>query len=295
MRVFNIFLFLFLGNLIINILSTEILKKNGSIKTKDEFVFESKEFSIGDKMYFTIKSEYDCDDYLYYEYFDDSDDINYNFNPIKKIKYNSQSRTKVNGKIKSLTRQFTLEKKSADLNNLNGDYLYLKYKCYGSGSIEITNKEKGDSNNSIVIAIVFVIFFAIIFGIIIWCYCRRREKRMAMQNNYSNSYYPQMPVYPGISVGPQMQGVMPGPQMQGVMPVGPQMQGFPQIPIDAQIPIEPQYANQAIVYQAPNPNPAFHGDPNNIKHKKKKKIKVIEKGPIDQNTSNREVDLKPKI
>ena len=53
----RIFTFIFLGYLIINVLSTEILRKDGSVKTRDGYIiFDSSEFLIGDTMYFEIES-----------------------------------------------------------------------------------------------------------------------------------------------------------------------------------------------------------------------------------------------
>ena len=49
----RIFTFIFLGYLIINVLSTEILRKDGSVKTRDGYiVFDSSEFLVGDTMHF---------------------------------------------------------------------------------------------------------------------------------------------------------------------------------------------------------------------------------------------------
>ena len=260
MRFFNIFCFGFFGYLIIKILCVDILKKYSSIKTNNNYiVFESNEFSVGDKMHFTIKSDSDCDDYLYYQYYDAIEDINYNNQPIRYIKYDSESNTKVNGRIKSLTRYFTIEKKSGDLSNLNGDFLYLKFNCYGSGSVTIENTESSN-NSTIIIVVIVTIMFICIIGFIIWrCYkTRNRERLRIIQENYSNQYYPQMPM---------------------------------QMPM----PVYPQYGNQAIVYQNPNSNPnVVYVNPKNANnYNVPQNMQVIDKGAmsgdVSQNSSNREV------
>ena len=137
----RIFTFIFLGYLIINLLSIEILRKDGSKKSTDGYiVFDSSEFLVGDTMHFEIESSSSCDDYLYYQYYDNIDNINIsysNFNQMYSVKYNFQSSVKVNEESQSLTRHFKIEKKREELADLEGNYLYLEFDCFGS--VEISN------------------------------------------------------------------------------------------------------------------------------------------------------------
>ena len=49
----RIFIFIFLDYVIINVLSTEILIKDGSVKTSEGYIiFDSSEFLIGKTMHF---------------------------------------------------------------------------------------------------------------------------------------------------------------------------------------------------------------------------------------------------
>ena len=268
MRIFNNFTFINFGYLIIHILCVEVLKKNDNKKIYDNhIVFESKEFAVEDKMYFTIKSECDCDDYLYYKYYDNLEDINDYINPTLYISHKSETATRVNGNIKSLTRKFTIKKKKEDLSNLRGDYLYLKYNCYCSGSIEFENTSSDDDSTTIILVVVFVLF-AIVIGILVWRCYRRRKLRMAhYQENYNNQvnyYYPQM-----------------------------------QMPM----PVYQQYGNQAIVYQNPNANQnvkVVYVKPNkannmNIPPKMQEIGHGAAPGEISQNSSNRESFDKSQI
>ena len=65
--IFSILLIL----LIPNKFSDNILKKNGCLESYTKYaIFESKEFSINDDMYFVIFLGYKDDNFLIYEYFD---------------------------------------------------------------------------------------------------------------------------------------------------------------------------------------------------------------------------------
>ena len=202
----RIFTFIFLGYLIINILSIEILRKDGSKKTRDGYiVFDSSEFLVGDTMHFEIESSSSCDDYLYYQYYDNIDNINIsysNFNQMYSVKYNFQSSVTVNGELQSLTRHFKIEKKREELADLEGNYLYLEFDCFGS--VEISNtKSSGKTIIIIVVVIVVFIIVVLIFVLVFCCICRYYKR--SINNIYDtpvgyppqvNPYYPQQPIYP---------------------------------------------------------------------------------------------------
>ena len=265
MGVFKALSFIFLGWLIINVLSFEILQKYGTLKTWDDhIVFESKDFSIGDEMYFSLKTVNYCDDYLYYQYYDNIDDINDNIDPTYYVIYDSKSSVTVNGVLESLTKSFIIEKKGEDLNGLNGNYLYLKFDCPGSVEIENT-KSSGKSTIIIIIIVLIVVVLAIIiiFIVIFFCCCKKARALNRLPNipqNYGyqvNPYYQQMPVYP-------------------------------------------QYVNNAMVYQMPSsiPNIVYVNSNNANNYNMPQNVPVVENQinqPIPKTSTNREIYEKPNL
>ena len=268
MGVYKFLSCIFLGWLIIKVLSIEILQKYGSIKTYgDHIVFESNDFSIGEKMYFSFKTVSDWNEYLYYQYYDNIDDINYSIYPTHYVRYDYQSSVTVNGVLQSLTRHFIIEKKREDLNGLNGNYLYLQFNCIGSVEIENTKGSGKSTIIIIVIVIIVAVIVIIIIFIVIFCCCCKKARALNrlsnIQENYSyqvNPYYPQMPIYP-------------------------------------------QYGNNAMVYQVHNPisNPIPNivyvnsNNPNN--YNMPQNVPVVE-NQINQavpQSSNRDIYEKPKI
>ena len=194
----RIFTFIFLGYLLINILSIEILRKDGSVKTRDGYIiFDSSEFLIGDTMYFEIESSSNCADYLYYQYYDDIDNINFsysNFYQMHSVRYDYQSSVTVNGVIQSLTRHFEIEKKQGEMGDLDGNYLYLEFDCFGL--VEISNtKSSGKTIIIIVVVIVVFIIVAVFIFTLVFC-CVRRCYRTRVNNIYNAPAYQVSPYYP---------------------------------------------------------------------------------------------------
>ena len=217
MKIFKKYFFLFFGYLIINVLSIEILQKYKSIETSDiRIAFDSSEFEEGKKMYFEFKTDFDCecDDYLYYQYYDNFDNINnidnidyyynktiYNKGKMYSVKSYSKSTVTINNK-KSITKNYEIEKKKEELNDLNGNYLYLEFDC--CGPVKITNSETSGNTTMIILIVVLVAAVIGVFAYVIYRRCRRR--RMELMNGpypYSegypypaNTYFPQQPGYP---------------------------------------------------------------------------------------------------
>jgi hypothetical protein len=175
-----------------------------SIKSDNSYViFESKNFAEGESMYFTIKTDDYCDDYLYYEYYDEIEKIEY-IEPTYYVKKHSEEKTKVNGRITSVKMHFTIEKKKAEIgNDINGNYLLLYYDC---GQFKIENT-KNAGNLVTIIIVVSIIAVVLIFFIVFYCYRRRvRQMRGMADSNYVapyGSYYPQ-PMYPGMPNNPMI-------------------------------------------------------------------------------------------
>lgn len=219
--------FIFFSIIIINVFSYPTLRKYDSLKTNEELiVFESGDFSEGEKMYFKITTEgfiAGVSDFLYYEYYDNLESVIENSKPKYYVKSSSRSSTSVNGVETSSTLYFTITKKIGELDGSNGKYLLLNYECNGQYKIENTESD-GSTKIMIVIIIVFCAFFVIFIVLAVVCvFCCRRRRRMMMMNN-------------------------PVP----VVPYGPYYQ--PQVLPYAQMP------NNQVIYQ--NPQPIYLSPPN---------------------------------
>ena len=182
--------------LITGVFSIDILKKYGSLKTSGQYViFESSGFNIGESMYFTIKREMKFDSFMYYKYADNIDGVDTtDFHYFKSS--NSESSTKVNGRITSHERYYSIEKKNSEFDGTNGNYLVLKIP--GFGEYEIENTKSSGATTIIIIVVVFVVVVIIIVVACIIFNRYRARKMMLMRANrmpYGVAGYPQ-PMYP---------------------------------------------------------------------------------------------------
>ena len=276
--------FVIFFNLIIGLLSEDILQKSESKETNNDYIiFNSSSFSIGNDMYFEIKSKSDCDDYLYYQYYDNVSSIDYNSELYYKTKSTTSSSTKVNGKIKSLNLYFTITKKENELDGLKGDYLFLNFDC--DDSVEFANSEKSgiSKNTAIILPIVAGVILLFIACFLIIRYYRKRRMRGVVYEERENYPY-QYNIYPNQGIPYPNQGI-PYPN-----------QGIPYpYPNSSGMPIPQQNGNSTFIYQN-NPN-IIMNNPNNpnigekVKRKKgagSKKIKIADKGMISgpQSASN---------
>ena len=190
--------FIFFSFIITNVFSYDILKKYGSLITNGHYiVFESGYFSIGDKMYFEISSEYICDKRLYYEYYDDLKSISEN-KPIFYKEYTSESLVTEDGKTGVPKRYYTIEKDGEELRETYGNYLLLYFDCFGE--FKITNTESDGSNQTIIIIIIVIcvlVVIAIVITIVCVClYKKRRQKMMNQMNQMPKNYVsPNGPYY----------------------------------------------------------------------------------------------------
>ena len=264
----NNFFFIFF-NLIIGVLLEDILQRDESKETiNDYIIFNSSSFSIGDKMYFEIKSNGDCDYTLYYQYYDNVSSIDYNNTELYyNTKSTSSSSTKVNGKIETLYLYFTIKKKENELDGLEGDYLFFNFDC--DDSVEFANSEKSGtaSNITTILLIVAGVILLFIACFLIIRYCHKRGGNEGVVYEERGNYFQGNP-YP-------IQG-NPYPN-QGIPYPNPNSSGMP---------IPQQNGNSTFIYQN-NPNNPNIGK--KVKHNKgvgKKKIKIVDKGMMPDPPSN---------
>ena len=215
--------FIFFSFITTNVFSYPTLKKYGSVIGDGYYtVFESGDFSIGDKMYFEYSTEGYCSDRLYYQYYDDLESI-VEKKPTYYTKCTSESLVSVNSRKVISKKYYTIEKKGGELDETDGKYLLLYCECLGQ--FEITNKESdGTTQIIIIIIIVICVFVVIIIVLAIVCACLYRKRRQMMMNQLNQLN--QMP-------------------MNYVSPYGPYYQ--------QQVFTYPQMANNQMIYQNPQP------------------------------------------
>lgn len=173
---------------------------------------------------------------LEYEYFNTKSDaqnkIDSNYIPKNSVSYHV-SESSSSG---AYSRYFTIEKKSSELGDSNGDYLLLYYNFNGEIKFENT-KSSGETKIAIILIVVFVVFFVVIVVILFICFCCCRRRR---SYGYVQSAYPVMPM-PMYGQGP-IYVQQPGYQQRQVF-VQPQGQMIVQ-----QGQINTQNGNNALLY-----------------------------------------------
>ena len=192
---FIIIIILFLNT---KVEALQFLKKYEKVKNTDgKVIFESKDFSDGDDMYFTIEALGRCSSELEYGYFNTFEEITESSRTSYSVSYKSSSSSSTNG-VTSSTLYFTLKKDSKEYNGSNGNYLLLQIDC---SSVDFENTEKDDTNKFPIIIIIFIVVFVVILGISIGCYCYRRKKMLQMREANINQapmmmYGAPQPMYP---------------------------------------------------------------------------------------------------
>ena len=182
------FILLTLG--IKNILSFELLTKYGSLICTTKYqIFESKAFSIGDKMHFMVKTK-DNRDYektLLYEYFNSTEEAEKKIG-LKEFPYFSVKPIILDLKIyKSKKKYFTIKKNSDEFNGSNGDYLLLFYSYDEEIVFENIKTDKGKLIKALTLIIeIFIgsIFLGALVGIFFCIFCRNRGTTGAVVNKY---------------------------------------------------------------------------------------------------------------
>ena len=172
--------------LIIKASTYKILKKYGKVEDTDgSVIFESNDFSAGDKMFFKIKINKKKKKDLDYEYYDSSEGISL-FTEYSASQKSSEI-TRVQGSVTSTILYFTIEKKSTEYKGSNGNYLFLNIDC--KGKIDFENTEKNQTNDSlIIVGVVFAVVILVTIVIII-VYCCKRRKALMTQQMYMNQPY----------------------------------------------------------------------------------------------------------
>ena len=202
LKLYSIILLLCFIN--INASTYKILKKYGKVENSGgTVIFESKDFSEGDKMFIKVKIDQKCKSNWQYEYYDTSEifSLPTSFNYMASRK--SSSETTVNGAV-TLTLYFTIEKKSTEYDFSNGNYLLLNIDCYGK--IDFENTEKDGAKSSTILTIVLVVGFFVLFGVVtgIICYCNKKKAALRYQAEMNQQYM----MYGNPQMYPQ-QGNMP--------------------------------------------------------------------------------------
>ena len=178
------------------------MQKYGKVEeTGGTVIFESKDFSEGEKMFFKVKINKECKKDLGYKYYSTSEEI-YSATTDYTVSNTFSESTSVNGKVTSSVEYYTIEKKSSEYKGSNGNYLLLNIDCNG-GKIDFQNTEKDQSTSSIILVVCLVVGFIVFVGIIvgICCYCSRKRQimrsRVAMDQPYAMYGNPQMYPQPG--------------------------------------------------------------------------------------------------
>ena len=165
----------------------EVLKKNNKQKTNYNYViFESKAFSEGQKMKFSLKSSSYCEQELKYGYSDDLDNILDNGNIPYTVSL-SEEENEFKNSLKVLSsKYFTIKKKKDELDGSNGDFLLLYFAC--SGEIEIENYKfkftKRIKFILILAAIALILIILIVTLILCFC-CKKRDTKASNPENVS--------------------------------------------------------------------------------------------------------------
>lgn len=173
----KIYFFLNLIYYIYNSSEEEVLKKDCKTKTKYNYViFESKAFSEGKNMKFSLKSSNYCEQELKYGYSDDLDNILDDGNIPYTAPLSEEEKEFKNLLQISSSKHFTIKKKKEELDGSNGDYLLLYFGC--SGEIEIENYKfkftKRIKFILILAAIALIIIILVVIIILFFC-CKKRN------------------------------------------------------------------------------------------------------------------------
>ena len=175
-------IFIFLN--FISLVSSEVLKKYGSINTNDNYViFESKEFNEGDEIYFKVKAkEIDYNrpipKKIEYYYLDTETDTESSPTDKHSVEISKTFGEKEQGYDYKVI-YFTIKKQSSEYVGKNGNYIYIYLPLNGWAEVSNTEKDEG-TIKAWVIAIIVIACVIVTVLIIIFCVRAARKRRQLL-------------------------------------------------------------------------------------------------------------------
>ena len=185
-----------------NTSNKQYLKKSQSVtvNAEDGFIlFDTKDFKEGEEMYFKIKAINFYGNYVLY-YFTDTDNgvdgldntrLSENVANFE-VKIGSENIEGVNYKV----RYFTIKKDKSKFYGTNGSLLFIvfyvdadddgDFNNSNDGKVIIENTLEDEGKLETWVVVVIVIAAVLVIGVIIGCYCWRRKKQLAAQNDAYN-------------------------------------------------------------------------------------------------------------
>ena len=158
-------------------------KKKGITTNKNYAIFDSSDYSSGNKMHFMLHSDYYCDNELKYAYLNDFNNLQTNPLVPYSVSLSSEENKKTeNNQIISKTKYFTIKKKKDEYSGTKGDYLLLYFGC--AGEVEIKNEKKKLSRIIIAIIICSIAIALLVAALIFYC-CYWKKKKLN-DNNINN-------------------------------------------------------------------------------------------------------------
>ena len=183
---------------------SEILNKFSSLKTKNNHIFLNiSDFKYEENIYLEIKSEYKCEDYISYQFLDEIYDINDKLESKFTSKPEFKLKKALFGSNKFSTSFYTIVKRSDLIFNskdyIQGNILYLEFKCIGEVEITNTKTRYEDLYSNLLLYFVLCLFFifvflilkAVVYSIIIVLKNKSDIiiRNWAIQNNVDNIFY----------------------------------------------------------------------------------------------------------
>jgi len=145
-----------------------ILNKHFSIRTKNNyFIFNIADFLYNEDIYLTIKSESKCEDIIYYQFYDNIENISM---PNTDFKFKADAYIKEKKNLikddEGISLYFSITKRKDILFNKKGNLLYFEFNC--GSEVEIINtKDKHENIISVFLYYVSVFLLLTICLIVI--------------------------------------------------------------------------------------------------------------------------------
>ena len=152
-------------------------------------IFDSKEFDVGEEIYFKLTSTCQSENYISYEFFDNYIAFEEKVNENKSWPWEFDSKyltIETDSSTNLQTKYYTIKKDQKILDHLGvkGDYLSFVFYYYDCGTVTIENTKENEGDvTMIVIIVVVVVAVLAIIAIIIYCW---RKKKMLKAMKASN-------------------------------------------------------------------------------------------------------------